>query len=239
MVECLPGGEVSGFLHDEVRPDDVLELRGPDRRMVHLDRRSHRPRSSEAAPASSRWSPCSATQPGWVSRTGCASSPWVVRLAELPYSGELLAAGAFVATTRENLGSRVAAPPYPGGAGVARLRHRTCLRLRVGRVRVLRHPAAGRGRASAPTSSGSSSSVRRADEEDGAGADRRTRDTGGGSGSLSRQRQRSCSALGGLTPWRACGRPRTCSGGGADRVAPTTSSSSSGWTTKGRSPECC
>ena len=29
MVECLPGGEVSGFLHDEVRVDDVLELRGP------------------------------------------------------------------------------------------------------------------------------------------------------------------------------------------------------------------
>src|SRR5262249_55591448 len=29
MVECLPGGEVSGFLHDEVRPGDVLELRGP------------------------------------------------------------------------------------------------------------------------------------------------------------------------------------------------------------------
>jgi ferredoxin-NADP reductase len=29
MVECLPGGEVSGFLHDEVRVDDVLEVRGP------------------------------------------------------------------------------------------------------------------------------------------------------------------------------------------------------------------
>src|SRR3954452_4340305 len=29
MVECLPGGEVSGFLHDEARTGDVLELRGP------------------------------------------------------------------------------------------------------------------------------------------------------------------------------------------------------------------
>ena len=29
MVECLPDGEVSGFLHDEARVGDVLELRGP------------------------------------------------------------------------------------------------------------------------------------------------------------------------------------------------------------------
>jgi ferredoxin-NADP reductase len=34
-------------------------------------------------------------------------------LDELPYAEELLSAGAFVALTRENLGSRVAAPPYP------------------------------------------------------------------------------------------------------------------------------
>jgi len=33
--------------------------------------------------------------------------------AELPYAAELLDAGAFVALTRENLGDRVAAPPYP------------------------------------------------------------------------------------------------------------------------------
>jgi ferredoxin-NADP reductase len=32
---------------------------------------------------------------------------------ELPYVDELLDAGAFVALTRENLGDRVAAPPYP------------------------------------------------------------------------------------------------------------------------------
>ena len=33
-------------------------------------------------------------------------------LPDLPYADELLAAGAFVALTRENLGARVAAPPY-------------------------------------------------------------------------------------------------------------------------------
>jgi ferredoxin-NADP reductase len=34
-------------------------------------------------------------------------------LAELPYARELLAGGALVALTRENLGDRVAHPPYP------------------------------------------------------------------------------------------------------------------------------
>ena len=29
MVECLPGGEVSGFLHDVAQPGDDLEVRGP------------------------------------------------------------------------------------------------------------------------------------------------------------------------------------------------------------------
>ena len=38
-------------------------------------------------------------------------------LAELPYADELLDAGAFVALTRENLGDRVAAPPYPEELG--------------------------------------------------------------------------------------------------------------------------
>jgi ferredoxin-NADP reductase len=32
---------------------------------------------------------------------------------ELPYAGELQRYGAFLALTRENLGDRVAAPPYP------------------------------------------------------------------------------------------------------------------------------
>jgi ferredoxin-NADP reductase len=32
---------------------------------------------------------------------------------ELPYADELITAGALVALTRENLGDRVAAPPYP------------------------------------------------------------------------------------------------------------------------------
>jgi ferredoxin-NADP reductase len=36
---------------------------------------------------------------------------------ELPYVDELLAAGALVALTRENLGDRVAHPPYPEELG--------------------------------------------------------------------------------------------------------------------------
>ena len=53
----------------------------------------------------------------YAARTGLADRLRVVAvgrtLDELPYAEELLAAGAFVALTRENLGSRVAAPPYP------------------------------------------------------------------------------------------------------------------------------
>ena len=53
----------------------------------------------------------------YAAREGLADRLRVVAvgrtLDELPYAEELLAAGAFVALTRENLGSRVAAPPYP------------------------------------------------------------------------------------------------------------------------------
>jgi ferredoxin-NADP reductase len=112
MVECLPGGEVSGHLHDEARVGDVLELRGPvggwftwtgDVRAVCLaggtgvvpvvSMLRHARRLGQA----DRLRVCA------VGRT---------RL-ELPYADELLEAGAFVALTRENLGDRVAAPPYP------------------------------------------------------------------------------------------------------------------------------
>ena len=53
------------------------------------------------------------------------SSPWVGRWTSCPTPDELLDGGAFVALTRENLGSRVAAPPYlsevqPLTAGVER-----------------------------------------------------------------------------------------------------------------------
>lgn len=112
MVECLPGGEVSGFLHDEVRVEDVLELRGPiggwftwtgDVRAVAIG-------------GGTGVVPLVAMQ-RYAARLGLADRFRIVAvgrtLAELPYSHELLDARAFVATTRENLGTRVAAPPYP------------------------------------------------------------------------------------------------------------------------------
>jgi ferredoxin-NADP reductase len=112
MVECLPGGEVSGFLHDEVRVDDVLELRGPiggwftwtgDVSAVAIGG------GTGVVPLVSMLR--------YAVRHGLAERMRVVAvsrtISELPYARELRDAGAFVALTRENLGSRVAAPPYP------------------------------------------------------------------------------------------------------------------------------
>ena len=52
----------------------------------------------------------------YAARHGLADRLRVVAVgrtfAELPYAAELRDAGAFVALTRENLGDRVAAPPY-------------------------------------------------------------------------------------------------------------------------------
>ncbi len=111
MVECLPDGEVSGFLHDEARVGDVVELRGPIGGWFTW---------TGEAPAI-----CIAGGSGvvpivsmlrYAARTGSLDRLRVVAvartLADLPYADELLAAGAFVALTRENLGDRVAAPPY-------------------------------------------------------------------------------------------------------------------------------
>lgn len=111
-VEALPDGEVSGFLHDEVRLDDELELRGPIGRWFTW---------GGLTP-----SVCVAGGSGVVpvvsmlrhaARLGVPDRLRVVAvtrtLAELPYADELLAGGAFVATTRENRGDRVAATPYP------------------------------------------------------------------------------------------------------------------------------
>jgi len=111
MVECLPGGEVSGFLHDEARPGDVFELRGPI----------------------GGWFTWAGDVPIVCVGGGTGVVPFVSMLrharrigaermirvcavgrsrAALPYAEELLEAGAFVALTRENLAGRVAAPPY-------------------------------------------------------------------------------------------------------------------------------
>lgn len=111
MVECLPGGEVSGHLHDVAEPGDVFELRGPiggwftwagevDAVCVVG--------GSGVVPVVSMLR--HARTHGLLHRLRVVAVGRT--LAELPYAEELLAAGAFVALTRENLGDRVAAPPY-------------------------------------------------------------------------------------------------------------------------------
>ncbi len=111
MVECLPDGEVSGFLHDEARVGDEFELRGPIGGWFTW---------SGEAPAI-----CVAGGSGvvpmvsmlrYARRLGLHDQLRVVAvartLADLPYAAELLDSGAFVALTRENHDGRVAAPPY-------------------------------------------------------------------------------------------------------------------------------
>ncbi|MCW2767517.1 MAG: Ferredoxin-NADP reductase [Nocardioides sp.] len=112
MVECLPGGEVSGFMHDVAEPGDVFELRGPiggwfvwegDVTAVCVGG------GSGVVPLVSMLR--------HARRLGASDRLRVVAVArsleELPYAHELLDAGAFVALTRENLGDRIAHPPYP------------------------------------------------------------------------------------------------------------------------------
>ena len=112
MVECLPGGEVSGWIHDVAEVGDEVELRGPIGGwfvwegdvpaigvaggsgvvpIVAMTRYARRLGLSERL------------------RVAVVARTW----AELPYAGELARYGAFVALTRENHDGRVAAPPYP------------------------------------------------------------------------------------------------------------------------------
>jgi ferredoxin-NADP reductase len=112
MVECLPGGEVSGHLHDEAMVGDEFELRGPiggwftwtgDVKALCLTG------GTGVVPIVSMLR--------YGRRVGVADQLTVCAVGrtrlELPYVDELLQGGAFVALTRENLGDRVAAPPYP------------------------------------------------------------------------------------------------------------------------------
>lgn len=111
MVECLPGGEVSGHLHDVAEVGDVLELRGPIGGWFVWD---------GDVPAI-----CVAGGSGvvpvvamarYARRLGLQERLRVVAVArtwaELPYAAELQRHGAFITLTRENLDGRVAAPPY-------------------------------------------------------------------------------------------------------------------------------
>jgi ferredoxin-NADP reductase len=112
MVECLPGGEVSGHLHDEVLVGDELELRGPIGGWF----------TWTGEPTSICLTGGTGVVPvvsmlRYAARVGLADRLRVCAVGrtrmELPYVDELLSAGALVALTRENLGDRVAAPPYP------------------------------------------------------------------------------------------------------------------------------
>lgn len=111
MVECLPGGEVSGHLHDVAEVGDALELRGPiggwfvwtgDVPAVCIAG------GSGVVPI--------VAMARYARRLGLRDRLRVVVVArtweELPYAAELQRYGAFIALTRENLGDRVAAPPY-------------------------------------------------------------------------------------------------------------------------------
>ncbi len=112
MVECLPGGEVSSFLHDEARVGDVFELRGPVGGWFTWSGDV----PAVALAGGSGVVPVVAMM-RYAHRLGVRSRLRVVAVARsletLPYADELRAYGAFVALTRENLDGRVAAPPYP------------------------------------------------------------------------------------------------------------------------------
>jgi ferredoxin-NADP reductase len=112
MVECLPGGEVSGFLHDVAEVGDVLELRGPIGGWFVWEGEV----PAVCVAGGSGVVPVIAMT-RYARRLGLRDRLEVVAVArtwdQLPYAAELCRYGAFVALTRENLGERVAAPPYP------------------------------------------------------------------------------------------------------------------------------
>lgn len=112
MVECLPRGEVSSFLHDVAEVGDEFELRGPIGGWFVWD---------GSVPAI-----CVAGGSGvvpivsmmrYARRTGTESLLTVVASAQfrdrLPYAEEIEDFGGFIALTRENHGARVAAHVYP------------------------------------------------------------------------------------------------------------------------------
>ncbi len=112
MVEHLPDGEVSGFLHAELRAGDTVEVRGPIGRWFAWDGRER----ALAVVGGSGVVPAVAML-RHAADTGVRERIDVVAvgrtLSALPYAEQLRSHGAFVALTRENLDGRVAAPPYP------------------------------------------------------------------------------------------------------------------------------
>ncbi|MBZ5739902.1 FAD-binding oxidoreductase [Nocardioides mangrovi] len=112
MVECLPGGEVSGFLHDVAEVGDVLELRGPIGGWFVWEGDV----PAVAIAGGSGVVPLVAMA-RYARRMGLQDQLRIIAVArtwdDLPYAAELEKYGAFIALTRQNLGDRVAAPPYP------------------------------------------------------------------------------------------------------------------------------
>ena len=163
MVECLPDGEVSEFMHDEARVGDVFELRGPIGGWFTWSGEV----PAVAVAGGSGVVPIVAMV-RYARRLGLEHLLRVVAVARtldaLPYADELREYGALVALTRENLERPGGRPALPGGGGPARRGRRACLRVRLGRVRVVRPAAARR--------------VRHARRRDPGGAVRRLRLTG-------------------------------------------------------------
>jgi ferredoxin-NADP reductase len=112
MVECLPDGEVSEFMHDEARVGDVFELRGPIGGWFTWSGEV----PAVAVAGGSGVVPIVAMM-RYARRLGLQHLLRVVAVARgldaLPYADELREYGALVALTRETLDGRVAAPAYP------------------------------------------------------------------------------------------------------------------------------
>jgi ferredoxin-NADP reductase len=117
MVECLPRGEVSGFLHDVVEVGDELEVRGPIGRWFVWGGTT----PSLCVAGGSGVVPF-VSMMRYARRTGTEPLLRVVASAQtrekLPYADELESYGAFIALTRENQplpdgSERVAAHIYP------------------------------------------------------------------------------------------------------------------------------
>ncbi|MCW2756393.1 MAG: Flavodoxin reductase family protein [Nocardioidaceae bacterium] len=111
MVESLPGGEVSSFLHDVAEVDDVFELRGPIGGWFTW--RGEKPAIAVAGGTGVVPVVAMLRHARRIDREDLLRVVAVDRTWErLPYAEELAAAGAFVALTRENRDGRYAAPPY-------------------------------------------------------------------------------------------------------------------------------
>ena len=113
MVECLPGGEVSGLPARRGGGRRRARAARPDRRLVRLGGRRPRGLRRRRLRGRADRGDDPLRPPARASRTSSRSSSSRAPGTDLPYAAELQRYGAFIALTRENLGDRVAAPPYP------------------------------------------------------------------------------------------------------------------------------